>query len=619
MFKTLPARLFTLTIILSFCTFLLSAQTLFTKPLVGGVTENSARMFIRTTEPTNITVEYTENESFSISTSKTDVTQSNNSNVRIMELTGLKPLTRYYYRIFVNGETNGEIYRFKTFPKEGEVGNYRIVVGSCNYSNEPGGGHGNPFWKNDLMFQNIVDFDPNIVIHLGDWNYPPSRFGANHMLNKNLAAESFSLRYNDYNFAEYIIPNLPIDYIYDDDFSQNGTAGWTYPTTSSKTLPNGDTKIILEDAPLPVGLRDSAVANYFRFFPGYPQIDNTGIHHQFKLGHVEFFITDTRNSKDPVHLPFKYNKTLNAYDFKPPANHSTLGETQKQWLLNALKSSTSPWKIIGSSVVFNKRMGELMPIVLAGQLISKDIVGYATSIAYMWPGYPKDQRDVLQTIRENDIKNVVVISGDTHSSMVDDGKNAGLSELSASGWSAGNEGYLNGTIDSLLGLLGLPVTTKDFLWNGGGTGVANKNYSDSYGTVEVFKKDSMRMCVIDEFLQTLGCVNIKYRRAAGEEDDDDDDTTVTNIYDFQKEKLTLIYPNPSKDRIGVVLNIPQQVKEAYYQITDIQGKVIKPKVQILQDDKFLEILLSNYASGMYLFNLDLDGNLFSKKFVVHSR
>lgn len=619
--KFYPTVLLFLTFIISVNVKYTSAQGLSTKPLVGGVTESSARIFLRTTSPTSFKIEYALDSSFINSLFNVDETKSTNFNIKIVDLDGLQPLTRYYYRIYVNDVTNGDIYRFRTFPKEGQVGHYKIVVGSCNYSNQPGGGHGNPFYKNDLMFQHIVDFDPNIVLHLGDWNYPPSAFGAYHMLNSSLAAESFSLRYRDYNFEEYILPNLPIDYIYDDDFSQNGTAGWTFPSISTATLPNGDTKYVLEDKPLPEGLRDSAIANYFRFFPGYPQIDKTGIHHQFKLGHIEFFITDTRNSKDPVHLPFKYNKTLNAYDFKPSGTHTTLGVTQKQWLLESLKNSTSPWKVIGSSVVFNKRLGELMDIVLLGQLIDRGLVEFATAIAYMWPGYLKDQRDLLQTIRENNINNVIVLSGDTHSSMVDDGKNTGLPELSASGWSAGDEGYLNGTIDSLLELVGLPITTKDFLWNGGGTGVANKNYSDSYGTVEVFGKDSLKMCVIDEFIQTLGCVTLKYKRAEGEVDDDEEevDTTVTSIYNFEKEKMTLIFPNPTKDKIGVILNIPDNANEVFYNITDISGKEAKTLSRIPSGEKFLEIVLKNYTSGIYLFNLNIDGYVFSKKFVVNSQ
>lgn len=586
------------------------SQALFHVPIVGGVTENKAKIVVRTTSPTNIKLLYDVDSLFTNPITIDTNSTAENYNILNVQLQNLLPNTKYYYKILINNIENNKTYRFKTFPKKNEVGHYKIVVGSCNYSNLPGGGHGNPNYKNDAMFQQIVDFDPNLVIHLGDWNYPPSAFGAYHMLQENLAAESFSLRYKDYNMATYLMPNFPIDYIYDDDFSQNGTAGWTFPSISTQKLTNGDTKFVLEDKPLPIGLRDSAIKNYFKFFPSYDQIDTTGIHHQIKLGHIDFFITDTRNSKDPVHAPFKYNQLLNTYDFKPSANHTTLGNTQKKWLLDGLKDSDASWKVIGSSVVFNKTFGNLMNIVLLGQLIDRSLIEYATSIAYMWPGYPKDQNDLLNHIKQNKIKNTIVISGDTHSSMIDDGKNAGLPELSSSGWSASNEGYLNGEIDSLLQLVNLPFTTKDFLWNGGGNGVANKNFSDTYGTLEFFYKDSLKMCVHDELLQTLGCLTLKYQKTAA-------DSTITSIsgYNtFLDEVMTMIYPNPAKDKIKVVLNLPKQAQEINYAIVDVNGKMIESKNIINQ--KQIDIDLINYSSGIYFIQLNIDRKLYTKKFLV---
>jgi hypothetical protein len=588
------------------------SQSLFNPPIVGGVTDTKAKIFVRTDASAEIQFIYSKDSLFSSLNIIPFTTQPDSYFFKMIELENLEPLTKYYYKIKINNQENNQIYKFKTFPREGEVGHHKIVVGSCNYSNVIGGGQVNPNYKNDAMFQQMVDFDPNIIIHLGDWNYPPAAFGAYHLLNENLAAESFSLRYRDYNMATYLMPNFPIDYIYDDDFSQNGTAGWTYPAITTQQLQNGDAKYVLEDRPLPIGLRDSAIKNYFKFFPSYNQIDSTGIHHQFKLGHIEFLITDTRNSKDPVHLPFKYNQLLNTYDFKPPTNHSTLGITQKNWLLNALKNTNSAWKIIGSSVIFNKTFGNLMNIVLLGQLIDRSLIEYATSIAYMWPGYPKDQNDLLYTIKQNNIKNTIIISGDSHSSMLDDGRNAGIPELSSSGWSASNEGYLNGQIDSLLQLVNLPITTKDFLWNGGGNGVANKNYSDTYGTIEVFYKDSLTMCVHDEFLQTLGCITLKYQQTR-------EDSTITSIsgYNtFLDDVMTMIYPNPAKDRIKVVLNLPNDAKNINYSILDINGNVLENKEIEQIQSKYIDIHLIDYSIGTYFLQLKIDNQVHTKKFLV---
>jgi len=230
----------------------------------------------------------------------------------------------------------------------------------------------------------------------------------------------------------------------------------------------------------------------------------------------------------------------------------------------------------------------------------------------MWPGYPKDQNDLLNTIKQNNIKNTIIISGDSHSSMLDDGRNAGLPELSSSGWSASNEGYLNGQIDSLLQLVNLPITTKDFLWNGGGNGVANKNYSDTYGTIEVFYKDSLTMCVHDEFLQTLGCIKLKYQQTR-------EDSTITSIsgYNtFLDDVMTMIYPNPAKDRIKVVLNLPNDAKNINYSILDINGNVLENKEIEQIQSKYIDIHLIDYSIGTYFLQLKIDNQVHTKKFLV---
>lgn len=260
-------------------------------------------------------------------------------------------------------------------------------------------------------------------------------------------------------------------YTYDDDYIVNGNAGWTYPVIRQETLPNGNIKYALYDIPLPDGVQEGATIAYFEHFPAYPKVSENGIWHSFKLGNIEFFMTAVRGASSPVHAPFKYNPLLNLYTFQAPIGHSILGDEQYQWLLDGLSNSTADWKVISSGVVFNKALGDLIGAVLLGQLFDRSLVEFAASLAYMWGGYPRDQNGLLRHIRDNDINNVIMFSGDTHSSMLDDGRNAGLPEVSSSGWSAGNEGYLNNAIDSIAQMLNLPVRVEDVLWNGGGNGI----------------------------------------------------------------------------------------------------------------------------------------------------
>ncbi|MCP4123326.1 MAG: T9SS type A sorting domain-containing protein [Bacteroidetes bacterium] len=592
----------------------LKAQHIVSGPVLGGVTEDGARIYYRTNVPADLLIEVSTNPDYSNAMSFEDETTAADYSVAIADISGLEPDTRYYYRVFVGGVEYDTISMFTTFPKADERGYYKVVFGSCNYENSRsgGGGSGSANFENDVLFQSILDFDPRFVLHLGDWNYPPSHFGANYNLNPLKRANSFSFRYDDYHFSRYILPYIPVDYMYDDSYSYNGAAGWTWPAISTDLLPNGDTKYVLMDIPMDPGIRTGNIEGYFDHFPGYDQVDTSGVHHSFKMGNVEFFIVDTRNSKDAVHAGFRYNELLNVYTWQPPPGHSTLGEIQKEWLLEELRNSDADWKVIGSSVLFNRKLFNLMDLVLLGQLFDRSLIEYAATIAYLWAGYPEDMFDLLDAVREDSIENVILLSGDTHSSMMDDGANSGIPEISSSGWAAGDEGYFNDVIDDILDQVGLPITTKDFLWNGGGTGVDNDYFGDSYVTLEFFYQDSMRSCVIDEFDQTLVCMTLLFQG----EKDTSDITTAEQSYTYIPEStFRLLYPNPSRDQIRVEFNASFQTDDqSMIVLMNEAGKQYQQFTGIAGLDH-LQFDISQLPTGIYLLQIINGDHMETRKFV----
>lgn len=576
-------------------------------PIVGAVTDKSAKIYLRTLEPAIMKLEYGTDSSFNSFDTLLVATVSDAFNSIHIQLNGLQADSKYYYRFkdVSTGDQVGITQRFRTFPPEGLPAHIRLVVGSCNYNNNPGGGQGNPNFKNDLMFQEMVNFDPHLFLHLGDWGFTPSALGASHLAVPALAAESFDIRYRDPNMKDYILPNMAVDYIYDDDYNHNGTAGWTYPTIRPEPIPGGGgTRYILEDKFHPPGLRDSCISAYFRHFPAYPQVDTSGIHHRIVIGNVEMFVVDTRSSKSPVHEAFRFVPLLNTWSWNPGPNRTTLGDTQRQWLLDGLKNSNADWKIMANSVVFNRKMGDLMPIVIAGQLIERSLIEYATAVAYMWAGYPRDMNAVLNLIKNERVENVLVLSGDTHSSMLDDGANAGLPELSSSGLSADDEGYLNYTIDSLAQMLNAPISVKQNLWNGGGSGIDNANFSDTYGTVEFFGKDSVKMCVIDEFLQTLGCLSIRNTRAGS--------TPVRPQIIASEDVFQLMYPNPARDVLQVRFN---QTGDAVCRILNMSGQEMSAARQVNAGDQFLNFPIGHLPEGMYILSYESQKGIATRKFI----
>lgn len=82
------------------------------------------------------------------------------------------------------------------------------------------------------------------------------------------------------------------------------------------------------------------------------------------------------------------------------ADLSILGAEQLAWLLDNLRNSSARWKILGNQVM-------MMPVV-----------GFTNKDA--WDGYKDERGRLLKTIRDRDIDNVVVLTGDIHSAIAGD-------------------------------------------------------------------------------------------------------------------------------------------------------------------------------------------------------
>jgi len=96
---------------------------------------------------------------------------------------------------------------------------------------------------------------------------------------------------------------------------------------------------------------------------------------------------------------------------------------------------------------------------------------------------------LLNFCRDNNIKNVIVLSGDAHTAAIDNGKNAGFPELMAGGLAQKNS-KLAAIIKNNLRLN---------LWNQGGQGIGNKNFNDAYGKVTIHGDNYITLSAIDKF------------------------------------------------------------------------------------------------------------------------
>jgi alkaline phosphatase D len=377
-------------------------------PIVGGVTESSAIFLVKTYKPQSVQIElFSEGNPYPSIYSETVVSDTSNFNYVKIPVQNLNPNTNYFYRAIIDSLKSKRWHSFKTFPIE-KVYGFSFGFGSCQQS-------GYSKW-NPEIFSVIAQDSLRFFIQIGDWTYPDStekKYGYRFNTSIDLIERSYQSKYTyNYPFVGEVLSQMPVVYAYDDhDFAANNPDG-TDPA------------------------KQNSLWGYKTFFPHYPlKNPDNGIWQSFVFGDVEFFILDCRSQRNPNQNAFDVNG-----DFKPPKNHSLLsgfnisGENQLDWFLNALKKSTAKWKVIVSTVLFNPAYAK----IFQNSALLEKYPWMKNDVIDKWAGFPNDVNLLTETIKQNNIKNVLVLSGDTHSSYIDDGTNSLIPEISASNLDVNN-------------------------------------------------------------------------------------------------------------------------------------------------------------------------------------
>ncbi|GAA4271534.1 alkaline phosphatase D family protein [Aquimarina gracilis] len=327
-------------------------------PMVGYSTMREVLLWVQTTKTAEVYFEYFEKENPN-QRFKTEkyTTQMKYGFVAKLVANKVLPGKKYSYRLFVDGK---EVQR--DYPMEFQsqtLWQWRtdppevsFAIGSCTYVNEERFDRpGKPYGSDFDIFKSILKKGPDFMLWLGDNTYLREADWN--------SRTGFLHRYTHTRSLPELQPLLASTHHYaiwdDHDFGPN----------------NADSSFALKNTA-------SEIFKLFWGNPTYDVIDKGGITGYFQWADLDFFLLDNR-----------YYRTSNN-NFT--GTREMLGKAQIDWLINALASSNAPFKFIA----------------VGGQVLNSEAMyeNYAT--------FPKEQKYLLNKIREARIEGVIFLDGDRH-------------------------------------------------------------------------------------------------------------------------------------------------------------------------------------------------------------
>lgn len=300
-----------------------------------------------------------------------------------LDIAGLEPATTYYYRFYCQGRESG-IGRTRTAPS-GESEHLRFGVCSCsNYAYGYFHAYKHAAQQPDL----------DAVLHLGDYiyEYGDGVYGDVRKLEPSgeiLTLEDYRARYS-INRRDADLKELhrqhPMIAVWDDHESANnsykdGAENHTEGTEGSW-----------------VDRLAAASKAYAEWMP-YREGAEGEIYRRLSFGDlVDLFMLDTR-----IHGRDQLAQGPSDTDTIGDESRTLLGDDQEAWLFEGLSASTATWKLLGQQVVMTQ--------MLAGTV--------AVNVD-QWDGYAPARTRLLTHIKDQNIDNVVVLTGDIHSSWAND-------------------------------------------------------------------------------------------------------------------------------------------------------------------------------------------------------
>ncbi|MDA3860538.1 MAG: alkaline phosphatase D family protein [Melioribacteraceae bacterium] len=345
------------------------------QPMVGIIQNNEVPILIKTISEVKVRIEYKKNDESPSAFTKWQTLTKTNSLTTNLLLSNLDYSTEYQYRVEFDEDNYSKWYAFNTLPKQGEPGKFNFIFSACLRQKYMGYD----------IFTQIKSHNPNFVALLGDQMY--SDYDGNlNILESYLSNDS--LREALAQEGEIILNDKTVIDAFRSKYSRVYKEGFQNMASGIPLLAIWDDHDYGEDnSDGTYRYKDEAKTVFKENFPQYPfEQNDEGIYYKITIADVDIFVLDTR----------WYRSRMDEEDGK---NKTMLGDKQLQWLLDGIKNSNSKFKIIFSSVSMNDYGGDT----------SSDKDGIDN-----WNGYKFERNKIISLINDNNIKGVLVFSGDQH-------------------------------------------------------------------------------------------------------------------------------------------------------------------------------------------------------------
>lgn len=337
-----------------------------------------------------------------------------------IDVAGLRPATTYYY-VFTAYSRSSLIGRTRTL-SDGAQEQVRLAIVSC--SNYPTG-----YFNVYAAIARRNDLDG--VLHLGDYIYEydadSTSYGGSTGIalgrshepsNEIVTLSDYRVRYSQYRLdpdLRRLHQQHPVMHVWDDHESANDA----YTDGAENHQPNEGSWEVRKAVSKRV---------CYEWMPTRETEDSV-LYRSFRFGDMaDLFMLDTRlDGRDVQVQNVGPDAPQSSKDSLNDPNRKIMSDRQFSWLTEGLRKSTTTWRVLGNQVMFTpvevnpidtnylfKTVGPFFSLVLRPQLPTLQATFEIAFRGDVWTNYPAQRTKLLQRMQEDNVRNLVITTGDFH-------------------------------------------------------------------------------------------------------------------------------------------------------------------------------------------------------------